>query len=243
VTNAEREGSLERVEEPGGGPRFVLKGGVAIELRLRAGARATQDVDMVFRGPDAELLDALDAAFTEPYRDFAFERGAPVDRGPHATGFDVRLAYQSRAWGTVRLEISGPDVSGEEVELVPAISLEDFQLTGPTEIACLPLRFQIAQKIHAVTERPTDRENRRFRDLVDLLILRDLVADLGSLRVACEATFEHRATHTWPPQLDIPDASWRDGYELLASEVGVDVADVETAATEVRAFVAAIAVA
>lgn len=234
-------GALERVEQPGGEPRFVLKGGVAIELRLRAGARATQDVDMIFRGPSSELIDALDVAFAEPYRDFAFERGEPVDRGPHARRFDVRLAYQSRAWGTLRLELSGPDVSGDEVELVPAISLADFQLAGPMEVACLPLRFQVAQKLHAVTERPPDRENRRFRDLVDLLVLRSLSNDLGALRAACEATFAHRATHAWPPPLDIPDDSWRDGYATLAREVGIDVADVDAAADDVRAFIAAIA--
>lgn len=234
-------GALERVEQPGGGPRFVLKGGVAIELRLRTGARATQDVDMIFRGPNAELTEALDTAFAQPYRDFVFQRGEPVDRGPHAKGFDVRLAYQTRVWGTVRLEISSSGISGEEVELVPAINLEVFQLAGPAEVACLSLRFQVAQKIHAVSERPLDRENRRFRDLLDLLILRDLVDDLGSLRVACEGTFAHRATHAWPPHLDIPDDSWRDGYALLAMEVGLDVTDVETAAAEVRSFIAAIA--
>lgn len=30
-------GALERVAQPAGRPQFVLKGGVAIELRLRAG--------------------------------------------------------------------------------------------------------------------------------------------------------------------------------------------------------------
>jgi hypothetical protein len=232
-------GALEHVEEPGGGPRFVLKGGVAIELRLRTGARATQDVDMIFRGPRSDLIDALDAAFAEPFRDFAFERREPVDRGPHAQGFDVRLAYQSRAWGTLRLEVSGPDVDGDEVELIPAISLAEFDLTGPTEVACLPLRFQVAQKLHAVTERLPARENRRFRDLVDLLILRDLVDNLSSLRVACETTFAHRATQPWPPQLDIPE-TWREGYARLAAEVGLDILDVDVAAGQVQVFLAQI---
>lgn len=189
-------GAFEHVQDDGG-PRFVLKGGVAIELRLRAGARATQDVDVIFRGPLNELIGALDEALSTPYHDFAFHRGEPIRRGPHATGFDVRLEYQSRAWATIRLEVSGPDVSDREVELVPAIELEHFLLTGPREIACLPLRFQVAQKIHAVTERPTDRENRRFRDLVDLLLLRDLIDDLPALRDACAATFDCRST-PWP---------------------------------------------
>lgn len=151
----------------------------------------------------------------------------------------MRLEYQSRAWATIRLEVSGPDVSDREVELVPAIELEHFLLTGPREIACLPLRFQVAQKIHAVTERPTDRENRRFRDLVDLLLMRDLIDDLPALRDACAATFDCRST-PWPPRLVVPD-TWHDGYRLLANEIGLDVDDAEEAATDVRALIARIA--
>lgn len=231
-------GAFERVQS-GDGPRFVLKGGAAIELRLRAGARATQDVDVIFRGPTEELIDALDEALTVAYHDFSFLRGVAIERGPHAIGFDVRMEYQSRAWATLRLEVSGPDASGGEAEAVPAIDLEHFRLTGPREIACLPLRFQIAQKLHAVTDRPVGRENHRFRDLVDLLLLRDLVDDVPALREACVKTFERRATHVWPPELTVPEA-WRDGYRLLAEELGLEVNDVGEAANEVRALIAQI---
>jgi hypothetical protein len=232
-------GALERAERDGG-PQFVLKGGVAIELRLRTGARATQDVDIIFRGRPNELLSALDDALAEPYREFTFQRGEPADRGPHARRFEVRLSYQTRPWSTVRLEVSRPDADGAEIERVAAIGLEHFKLSGPHEIACLPLRFQIAQKLHAVTERPTGRENRRFRDLVDLLILRDLADDLVALRRACEDTFQQRATHAWPPELVVP-GSWRSGYAELAAEVGLDVRDVDAAAGELRVFLADIA--
>jgi hypothetical protein len=141
-------GALERVQVDGAAPGFLLKGGVAIELRVRAGARATKDVDAVFRGEAHALLDALNTAFAEPYRQFGFERGEPEDHGPHAKRFDVKLSYQTRSWATVRLEVSGPEIGADEVEFVEAISLEIFELSGPKEIACLPLRFQIAQKAH-----------------------------------------------------------------------------------------------
>ncbi len=194
-------------------------------------------MDIIFRGRPNELLGALDDAFAEPYREFTFQRGEPAGRGPHALRFEVRLSYQTRPWLTVRLEVSRPDASVEEVERVAAIGLEHFKLSGPREIACLPLRFQIAQKLHAVTEGPAGRENRRFRDLVDLLILRDLVNDLAALRRACEDTFQQRATHAWPPELVVP-GSWRSGYAELAAEVGLDVRDVNAAAGELRIFLA-----
>jgi hypothetical protein len=232
-------GALDRAAPDHASPRFLLKGGVAIELRVRTGARATKDVDVVFSGEPGELLDALDAAFAEPYCDFAFRRGAPAEHGPHATRFDVRLTYQTRAWATVRLEISGPEQGADEPEYVEAISLQDFKLNGPQAIACLPLRFQIAQKLHAVSERPVGRTNDRFRDLVDLLVLRELVGDLPALRMACETTFATRATHAWPPSLDVP-ATWQAGYARLAAEVGLDVVDVDDADAKVREFIAAI---
>jgi len=79
-------GALERASPDRASPLFLLKGGVAIELRSRTGARATKDVDVVFGAEPGELLDALDAAFAEPYCDFAFRRGAPsTDHMPRAS--------------------------------------------------------------------------------------------------------------------------------------------------------------
>ena len=142
----------------------------------------------------------------------------------------------------MRLEISGSEHGVDEPESIAAISLQDFKLAGPRSIACLPLRFQIAQKLHAVSERPVDRPNDRFRDLVDLLVLRDLIDDLPALRRACETTFDSRATHPWPPSLDAP-ATWYAGYARLAREVGLDIVDVDVAAGKIRMFIAAIAAA
>lgn len=104
---------------------------------------------------------------------------------------------------------------------------------------CLSTRFQVAQKIHAVTELFEDRENERFRDLIDLLLLREIVEDLPSLRDACIVTFEARGKHGWPPALNVPD-SWTEPYRALAEEMQFPVADIDDAADDVRAFIAAI---
>ncbi len=71
--------TLDRVREANAEPRFLLKGGVAMELRLRGGARATKDLDMIFRGQThAQLLDTLDTAFAEPYCGFSFCRSSAL---------------------------------------------------------------------------------------------------------------------------------------------------------------------
>jgi hypothetical protein len=62
-------GALDRVRADDG-PRFLVKGGVSIELRLGLRVRATKDVDLVFRGEADEMLDALEEAFAQPYSGF-----------------------------------------------------------------------------------------------------------------------------------------------------------------------------
>src|SRR5665811_335485 len=64
-------GALDRVGEEEM-PRFLLKGGIAIELRFGADARATKDVDLVFFGDPQVLEDDLDAAFDRTTRSSRF---------------------------------------------------------------------------------------------------------------------------------------------------------------------------
>lgn len=52
-------GALERATGVDG-PQFIVKGGVALELRLRDRARATKDIDVVLRDKEADLADALE---------------------------------------------------------------------------------------------------------------------------------------------------------------------------------------
>ena len=53
-------GVLERAAV-GGTPHFSVKGGVALELRLRDRARATKDIDVVLQHPDADLARTVAA--------------------------------------------------------------------------------------------------------------------------------------------------------------------------------------
>jgi hypothetical protein len=235
-------GALDRVRDDEE-PRFLVKGGVSMELRLGLGARSTQDVDFVFRGPTNELLDALQEAFEHPYSGFEFRRkGEPEeirDTGSKRLAFAV--SFQGRGWQTLTAEIGRPEA--DESDLVAsAISLDDFKLDSPEMVTCLSLRYQIAQKIHAVTEEPADgRPNLRHWDLIDLILLRALLdEDLWRVRDACVQTFEVRGTHDWPPTLKVPDA-WSEPYRFDVSQIKADLPDdVQAAAAEVVDFIAAI---
>jgi hypothetical protein len=61
-------------------------------------------------------------------------------------------------------------------------------------VPCIAVRWQIAQKIHACTERLDGRSNDRFRDLLDLQFLAGPVDDAAwpAVRSACVEIFDGR---------------------------------------------------
>lgn len=153
-------------------------------------------------------------------------------RLPDGRRLEVQLSFGGREWQTLRLEISKPEA--DEIEVVHvAVGISDFGL-----------RYQVAQKLHAVTEQPPDRHNLRFWDLIDLMLLEDLLGgDLANVGEAAELTFAARATHGWPPDLVVPK-SWREPYARAASEIDAELPlDVGQAADRVRTLIARIAAA
>ncbi len=119
---------------------------------------------------------------------------------------------------------------------MPALSVSEFGLTGPAEVTCLSLRYQIAQKIHASTERFPDRENERVHDLIDLQLMEELIEDYSRVRVACIEIFELRRTHSWPPTLTI-EPTWPDTYRELAAELDFPTKDIDEAITRVQGLI------
>jgi hypothetical protein len=237
--------ALEPLRDDEDKPLFVLKGGVAMELRLGLEARATKDLDAVFRESMDEMLARLDEALRAGFGDFTFERTEAKRIGEtNSQRVDVLLSYRGRRWGTVQLEIAPAEGrSLEDVDNVDAIGIDDFGLDGPKEIPCLTIRYQIAQKLHACTAPPPEGkdENSRFHDLIDLLLLKPLIpgGGLAAVRAACIDTFTVRDTHSWAPELVIY-LSWAEAYERLAIEQGFAITDVEEAAALVRGLIAEI---
>jgi hypothetical protein len=120
--------------------------------------------------------------------------------------------------------------------MVEALDFGGVSFGFPSALPCLSLHLQAAQKLHAMTLPPIDgRQNTRFRDLLDLVLLTELIEDLPSFREACVGVFAHRGTHPWPPVIDVP-AEWVQPYRALADEVGVAVADAADAALHLRSF-------
>ncbi len=226
-------------------PLFIVKGGVALELRLRDRARATKDIDIVLRNTTADLAGSLEEALTgEPYQGFSFRRkGEPLLLDNGAVNIEFGVTYKGQPWTSVSVDIARAEPGEADVEWVDAIALTDaLGVSGPAQLPCLPLRFHVAQKLHGMTLPPRPgKQNERFRDLVDLLLMDAMIThDYAALREACELVFRNRNTHSWPPDLSTVPAHWAQPFSRLAEELELAETDLEAALVRVRKFVARI---
>jgi hypothetical protein len=235
-------GALERAKDGDGEPLFAAKGGVAMELRLGVKkARATQDFDATFRAAQEDMLQRLDEALREPYLDFTFTRLEPtiVNEELGFIQLRVKIDYRGRSWQSVTLELIPEEGrSARELDDVPAFPLDFVGIKGPERIACIPLRYQLAQKAHACTEEmPNGKPNDRSRDLIDMILIRDMldIDDLHAVRKACVETFEIREVHAWPPRVTIQD-HWQEQFAREAAELGFEPDDVAEAVDRVHAI-------
>jgi len=112
------------------------------------------------------------------------------------------------------------------------------------------MRYQIAQKVHSATDphNPPEYVNNRPRDVVDLILIRDLVkavdspanaeireaiVDVFAVR-AVEAQKLNRLTRTWPARLSVL-SNWEIDYRAAAEKVGITLS-VEEAVAEVNTW-------
>ena len=112
--------------------------------------------------------------------------------------------------------------------VVPTIrGLAAIGLRVPSPVRCLNLSEQIAQKLHACTG---PYSAGRARDVLDILLIELLgKLDVKKVRAAAEQVFEERATHAFPPTVQIA-AEWKPELEVLAKELGYPA----TLATEIE---------
>jgi hypothetical protein len=236
--------ALQRSVHHDGRPRFLVKGGTYLELRLGLGARATRDLDTLFRGDYQEYLEVLDRALARPFDGITFQRTEPSPikiRGRLTNPFriDVSLRLRGRTWRRIALEVA-PDEgqAGARADLFRPPSLAHFGLTTPTATAGIAMDYQVAQKLHACTEPHTrDHPNDRVRDVVDLQLLKsafyDDQADLSALEKACRDLFRSREREaeqvgetpprSWPPTV-ATYPHWEAEYRTYAYEVGLELA-------------------
>jgi len=209
------------------GPTAVLKGGLALELRLER-ARTTRDIDLRVTGSTDDILSRLQDAARRDLGDFmTFEVGADADH-PEIQGEGMiyagrRFRAECKLSGKVYGQPFGVDVGfGDPIHGEPDLHVAEdvlgFAGIAPPALRLYPVETHIAEKLHAYTL-PRRRPNSRVKDLPDLALL-SLTRDLRArdVRAALEQTFGFRATHAIPSSLPAPPPTWRAPYTALARE-------------------------
>jgi hypothetical protein len=251
-------GALQRAVHTDGQPRFLLKGGTYLEVRLGLRSRATSDIDALFRGDFEEFLATLDSCL-EPWGVLQLSRSEVTTienarRVVKPRRFRLQMSIKGKPWRAVDIEVAPTEGHMDEVvEAVPAPPLSHFGLPSPAELAGIALDYQVAQKLHGGTDphQPPDAANLRARDLVDLLLLRDAfyrdADDLRGLRAACADLFAARYAEaeqlqveprSWPPQV-VAYRHWHRDYAGAAGEVGIGFT-IDAAAAQVNEWIAEI---
>lgn len=217
---------------------WALKGGLALQFRLRERARTTQDIDLLFRLslPAAEIHQRLVSAALRDVGDwFTFEVARPEREAE--LRFPVRSLLDGRLFEAFHVDVGMGDPLLEPVEMLTAPPLLAFAGISPASFPAYPLSQQIAEKVHALTRPYASGESSRVRDWVDIL----LMAHWGGLRSealrrALQATSETRATHPLPPQMPTPPNSWARPFRRLCEQTGLEYASLDEAVEAMRRF-------
>jgi hypothetical protein len=216
--------------EPG---RWVVKGGMALEVRLPSQARATKDLDLGLREDDVEaqaLRDRLIDALAEDLDSdgFTFAVGPAARLGADEAGrrswrFSIQAALAGRPFDGLRLDVVPRSEELEPTERVVLPSSLGFAGIQAPTVELIDANRHAAEKIHAFSRIYGDQPSSRVRDIVDLVLLieNDLL-DAAQMAASVNAVFAQRATHPVPGILPSPPSSWAEQYAYLVTDLTVE---------------------
>ncbi|MBM7789344.1 nucleotidyl transferase AbiEii/AbiGii toxin family protein [Tenggerimyces flavus] len=227
--------------EPG---RWVLKGGMALEVRLHDDARLTKDIDLGLRDDVSSALDLherlieiLTLELDQDY--FIFTIDPPERLREDSGGFPTWRAKVSaqladKPFGRVQLDVSP---RAHELQVTDRLALPNslaFAGVPAVEVEAVDLHRHAAEKFHGMLRDFGDRETSRVRDLVDLTILLEhglLVPERTA--AAVRAVWRERNNAEPPDDLPPLPESWPDRYQRLAASHALDIPPYTAAVAQV----------
>jgi hypothetical protein len=217
---------------------WILKGGLALQLRLGERARTTKDMDFLLLAPrssiHARLVEAV-SAVKDDWFEFQVEQPLPAE-GP-ANRFHIRAFVDGKPFELFHVDVGLGDPMIEPADQITMPPLLAFAGIAPTIAPCYPVTQQIAEKVHAYTRPHGIHKGSRVKDLVDILLLGGL-ASLSGRRLSCaiQATFDARHTHPIPHTLPTPPANWSMPFRKLAAETHLSWKSLDEAYSAFRDF-------
>jgi hypothetical protein len=228
------------------GDRVVIKGGIALQLRIK-GARTTRDIDLRMSGDPSRLLDDLRRAgqlvLDGDFLTFTVE---PDPRHPTVEGdgvvyegqrFRVEAMLAGKIYGSrFGVDVGFGDRMARPPEVLSGSDLFGFAGIPPVLVPVYAREVHVAEKLHAFTL-PRARENTRVKDLPDLALLGTTGPfESEALREAIRATFEQRSSHEVPSSIVSPPERWAAPYASMVEENMLRWATLDDLTAAVRAF-------
>ncbi|NNM91819.1 MAG: nucleotidyl transferase AbiEii/AbiGii toxin family protein [Candidatus Eremiobacteraeota bacterium] len=234
-------GLLDNAKNKGVIPLYVVKGGMALELRFGIRARASGDLDIALSGDD--VLALLDDALAVGFGEFAFERrdGSIYLQNAKTHRIGIKISYKGRAFGTIDLDIN-EEKAETATDMMTTSVITHLGLPGPLRVPIIDAHIHLAHKLHAATEPSrADYKNERYRDLIDALVIaRDGNLNFALLRNVVRDEFRRRKHHAlWPPNWALPD-EWHTPLQALARLHKFEPSDPKTIEREIIALIARI---
>jgi Nucleotidyl transferase AbiEii toxin, Type IV TA system len=208
--------------------RWLLKGGLALDLRLGPRARTTKDMDLArndtAQAATADFIAAQNLDVPDRFSFVITKSETPAQMAAvQSVRYTVRAEMAGRLFEKVVVDVGFGDARLDAVDTVTTSGLLAFAGIPPVQVPALPIAQHLAEKVHAFTRRYASGSSSRVKDLIDMVLIVSLGAiESRALRQAIEATFATRTDHDLPETLFSPDPQWAVAYARLAREVGLD---------------------
>ena len=233
---------------------LVLKGGYAMELRLR-NSRATKDIDLALSDEwihamgSSELLmtiqDLLAEAVAKDLGDFfSFEIREKLTElwSPPRGGLRSYIVAYMGDKVFARFQL---DIGAGNPRILPLIELSSRNQLAFAGISCplfpsIPSEQHFAEKVHAYTTLHKGQMGSRVKDLIDMvLLIQNEPMSKAKLLDALHLTFAKNKKHPLPQELPAPPATWTTKFAALTKECHLNLT-VDEAYVMVRDYYAKI---
>lgn len=130
--------------------RWILKGGVALQMRLSEQARTTRDLDLAHKeDEEAAANDLIEAQVIDIGDFFKFtiaRKQILREVNLLATRYRVIAELAGRQFETFTLDVGIGDIIPESVEILRGPPYFSFAGIDPIEVPALPLEHHVAEK-------------------------------------------------------------------------------------------------
>lgn len=227
------------------GDTTILKGGLALELRLNS-ARATRDIDLRLYGHPRDIFRRLQVSGRVETGDFllfevmidAEHPAIEADGLPYeGMRFIIEPFLAGRRYGDpFGLDVVLAEPCFGTPDVLQGTGILDFIGLPRPSFPSTPITAHIAEKLHAYTL-PRPRPNSRVKDLPDIALLASIGGlDSSILSGAIRETFLQRGTHPIPTSLPEPPTDWILPYRRMAQTNRLPWDDLEAVTTATRRF-------